>query len=120
MTIPIKSNNKQIIKDYVSLISTIFKLTKNEIKVMSGIVTLYYANRTTTKQDIYRFIMSHKARKGIRKSIDMSEACFNNAITSMRKKNAIKGERIHPIFTLLKVNNNVAEIIFKITLHANE
>ncbi len=121
MTIPLKSNNKQLIQDYVRIIGIVFKLTPREINVVSGIATLYYSNKhkvVKAGKDIYRFIMSQPARKAIRKQYNLSEASFNNTITALRKKNVIKGERLHPIFTQLIMKDNVVELTFKLTINA--
>jgi hypothetical protein len=112
MIIPIKTDLKGFLKSYLTVVNPILKLKDKELEVVSAFLMVWYPNRD--KEGIQSLIFSTKLRKIIRKSIDMSEASFNNHITMLRKKKMIINKKLNPSI-LSGVQENAIEITYKIT-----
>jgi len=110
MVINIPSNKDIIFKQYLNLINPILgtnKLTSTEIEVFSRfllIKTMYFH----LEPEVLSTLLFHKdTKKRIRESIKqdttivVSEASFNNILSTLRKKKFITGNKIvhNPILT---------------------
>jgi hypothetical protein len=111
MIIPITTDLKGFIKGYLTVLNPVLKLKDKELEVLAAFLMVWYPNRD--KEGIDKILFSTKVRKMIRKSVDMSEASFNNHITSLRKKKIMIGRAIAP--TILKnLASDKLEITYKI------
>ena len=111
MIIPIKTDIAQSFKAYLQILNPVLKLKDKEIEVLSSFVSIWYKNKNNP--NIEKLLFSTHIRKIIRKSINMSEASFNNHITMLRKKSMIIDKKINPSI-LNNINENGIEITYKI------
>tara|TARA_Y100000593_G_C4290326_1_gene327903 strand:+ start:1167 stop:1523 length:357 start_codon:yes stop_codon:yes gene_type:complete len=116
MNIPIKCKSKEYFGIYLQLLNPVLKLKDREIEVLASFMLLLYNNRSMNTNKATELIFSTKVRKIIRESIGMSEASFNNHITSLRKKKLITGKNINPILLKGFPINNSSNITFKLEL----
>tara|TARA_R110002012_G_C11478330_1_gene594735 strand:+ start:40 stop:387 length:348 start_codon:yes stop_codon:yes gene_type:complete len=112
MIIPIKTDLKGFLKSYLTVVNPILKLKDKELEVVSAFLMVWYPNRD--KEGIQSLIFSTKLRKIIRKSIDMSEASFNNHITALRKKQIFIDKRINPSI-LNNLSSDTVEVTYKLS-----
>ena len=111
MTIPIKGNIATSLKAYLQILNPVLKLKDKEIEVLSNFLSIWYKNKSN--EDIDKLLFSTPDRKMVRKSIDMSEASFNNHITMLRKKKMIIGKKLNPTI-LTGIKDTGIEITYKI------
>tara|TARA_R110000824_G_scaffold361127_2_gene548889 strand:- start:1976 stop:2323 length:348 start_codon:yes stop_codon:yes gene_type:complete len=111
MIIPLKANIAQSFKAYLQILNPILKLKDKEIEVLSSFLSIWYKNKNN--KNIDKLLFSTPVRKMVRKSIDMSEASFNNHITMLRKKKMIVNKRLNPNI-LNGITDTGIEITYKI------
>ena len=111
MIIPLKANIAQSFKAYLQILNPILKLKDKEIEVLSSFLSIWYKNKSN--ENIDKLLFSTPVRKMVRRSIDMSEASFNNHITMLRKKKMIVNKRVNPNI-LNGITDTVIEITYKI------
>ena len=111
MIIPLKANIAQSFKAYLQILNPILKLKDKEIEVLSSFLSIWYKNKNN--KNIDKLLFSTPVRKMVRKSIDMSEASFNNHITMLRKKKMIINKRLNPNI-LNGITDTGIEITYKI------
>ena len=112
MVVPIKTNLKGFIKGYLTVLNPILKLKDKELEVLGAFLMVWYTNRD--KEGIELALFSTKVRKVIRKSVDMSEASFNNHITSLRKKKVLIGRTVSP-HILKSLDSEEVEVTYKLS-----
>lgn len=112
MIIPIQSTVKGFLSGYLTILNPVLKLKDKEIEVLSAFLMVWYPNRD--KEDIEKLLFSTKVRKMIRTSVNISEASFNNHITSLRKKKVLQGRRINPSI-LSHLKGEEVEITYKLS-----
>ena len=112
MIIPLKANITQSFKAYLQVLNPVLKLKDKEVEVLSNFLSVWYKNKSN--KDIDKLLFSTPVRKMVRKSIDMSEASFNNHITMLRKKKMIVGKTLNPTI-LNAIKKDRIEITYKIT-----
>jgi len=111
MIIPIKADIAQSFKAYLQILNPVLKLKDKEIEVLSNFLSIWYKNKSN--KDIDKLLLSTPVRKMVRKSINMSEASFNNHITMLRKKKMIVGKKLNPNI-LTGIKDTGIEITYKI------
>ena len=111
MIIPLKANIAQSLKAYLQILNPVLKLKDKEIEVLSNFLSIWYKNKSN--KDIDKLLFSTPVRKMVRKSIDMSEASFNNHITMLRKKKMIVDKKLNSDI-LNGITNSGIEITYKI------
>ncbi len=116
MTIPIKCRLREYFKIYLTVLNPVLKLKGREIEVLASFLLLTYTNKKMDPDKLAPLLFSTKVRKTIREKIGMSEASFNNHLTSLRKKGFIEKRRIHPLLLKGFPDNNPMSINFDITL----
>lgn len=77
---------KEYFSLYLRILTPIHKLKTREIEVMGAILAVYYGNRHMGYDRLNELIFSKDVRKAIRKSINMSEASYNNHLRQLRQK----------------------------------
>ena len=111
MIIPLKANIAQSFKAYLQVLNPVLKLKDKEVEVLSNFISIWYKNKSN--KDIDKLLFSTPVRKMVRKSIDMSEASFNNHITMLRKKKMIINKKLNPNI-LNGIKDSGIEITYKI------
>jgi len=111
MIIPLKANIPQSFKAYLQVLNPVLKLKDKEIEVLSNFLSIWYKNKDN--KNIDKLLFSTPVRKMVRKSIDMSEASFNNHITMLRKKKMIIGKSINSSI-VQNIQDTGIEITYKI------
>jgi len=112
MIIPIKSNLRGFLSGYLTVLNPVLKLKDKEVEVLAAFLMVWYPNKD--REDIEKLLFSTKVRKMIRKSVNMSEASFNNHITSLRKKKIINGRLINPSI-LASLKEGDVEVTYKLS-----
>ena len=103
MVINIPSNKDIIFKQYLNLINPILginKLTSTEIEVFSRFLLIKTMYFHLEPEVLKTLLFNAETKKRIRESIKqdsnivVSEASFNNILSTLRKKNFIKGNEV--------------------------
>lgn len=103
MIINIPSNKDIIFKQYLNLINPILgvnKLTSTEIEVFSRFLLIKTMYFHLEPEVLKTLLFNAETKKRIRESIKqdsniiVSEASFNNILSTLRKKNFIKGNEV--------------------------
>jgi len=111
MIIPLKASIAQSFKAYLHILNPVLKLKDKEIEVLSSFLSIWYINRD--RENLDKLLFSTPVRKMIRKSINMSEASFNNHITMLRKKKMILSKKLNPNL-LNGIKDQGIEVTYKI------
>tara|TARA_R110000751_G_scaffold69342_2_gene140849 strand:+ start:214 stop:561 length:348 start_codon:yes stop_codon:yes gene_type:complete len=111
MIIPLKTSISKAFKAYIKILNPILKLKDKEIEVLSSFLSIWYINKD--KKNLDKLLFSTPVRKMVRRSINMSEASFNNHITMLRKKKMIVNKKLNPSL-LNGIKNTGIEVTYKI------
>ena len=106
MVVPIKTNLKGFIKGYLTVLNPILKLKDKELEVLGAFLMVWYTNRD--KEGI-ELALSLKLL-----ALIMSEASFNNHITSLRKKKVLIGRTVSP-HILKSLDSEEVEVTYKLS-----
>lgn len=112
MIIPIETDLRGFLRSYLTILNPILKLKDMEITVLSSFLMVWHPNREV--EGIEEILFSTKVRKAVRESVGISEASFNNHITSLRKKKIIQGKVINPSI-LKNLDSDSTEITYRLS-----
>ena len=112
MIIPIQSTLRGFLSGYLTILNPVLKLKDKEVEVLAAFLMVWYPNKD--KENIETLLFSTKVRKMVRKSVGISEASFNNHITSLRKKKIITGRLINPSI-LSHLREEDVEVTYKLS-----
>ena len=112
MIIPINTDLGGFLTGYLTVLNPVLKLKDMEITVLAAFLKVWYPNRAV--EGIEDALFSTKVRKAVRESVGISEASFNNHITSLRKKKVLQGKKINPSI-LKNLNSEKAEVTYQLT-----
>lgn len=124
-TIPIKTTRINFFREYLTLLLPILerkvfntKISKKEIDVLAAL--LYYNNEYKgIPEDLrWKLVFDQETKVKIRTHLKMDRASFDNYLSSLRKKGALKGySGIHPVLsTNLPENTKEVMLEFKFTI----
>lgn len=114
MVVEIKKPIHEYFKAYLEVMNSFYHLTKIEMSVLSMILLLHYHNRD--KEGAEEQVLSREARNAIRAALKVSEASFNNTVSSMRKKNVLLGHKLNPVLTQHYPTNGKFTITFNFSI----
>ena len=112
MIIPINTDLRGFLVSYLTVLNPVLKLKDMEITVLSAFLMVWYPNKG--KENIDKLLFSTKVRKMVRESVGISEASFNNHITSLRKKKVIQGKAINPS-VLKNLDSEKVEVTYQLS-----
>jgi len=112
MIIPIHTDLAGFITSYLTVLNPVLKLKDMEVTILAAFLKVWYPNRT--KEGIEDLLFTTKVRKMVRESVGISEASFNNHITSLRKKKVMKGKTINPSI-LKSLDSEKVEVTYQLT-----
>lgn len=112
MIIPINTDLRGFLTSYLKVLNPVLKLKDMEITVLAAFLMVWYPNKANQK--ITELLFSTKIRRMVRESVGISEASFNNHITSLRKKSVIKGRSINPSI-LKNLDSEKVEVTYQLS-----
>lgn len=116
-----ESNLRDTIRVYLLLTQPLHGIRKQGIEVLSLLLYFYHISEQEEDIDKWAEVFSYDTRIKIRTILgDMSEAIFNNQLTILRKKGAIKNNRVVPSFNpVIQKDSDVFELILRFKLKNN-
>lgn len=116
MLIPIKTNQQDLFKHYLSILDPFLKLRDKEADVLCAFLKVHYANRHNPQ--VNELLFSTEVLKALRESINMSESSFNNHKHKLRVKGLLTKDSISPILTKIydEIKDNRLELTFRLDI----
>lgn len=110
MNLKVNLSPERAIKKYLQVSNAILeqnKLTPIELEVLLKLLVIAYSNKDIPKDKRDVIIFHQSTRKQIKTELKISDASFNNIMTSLRKKNLITKESLN---LNLPIKNNKLNI----------
>lgn len=95
----LKAGVKETIRWYLKFTQPVNKLKDKEIEVLTLIIYFYYMSDAVEEDDKWAEAFHYDTKLKIREILNLnSEYVLNNYLTSLRKKGAIKNNKVVPAF----------------------
>lgn len=95
-------------------LNPLFKLRKQELEILAELLSLYWEFGYLNKELRDKTVFDYDNKIKIVNKLNISKQSFDNNITSLRKKNIVKGRSI-PDKILSMINPNEKMIVIKFT-----
>ena len=95
----LKAGLKETIRWYLKFTQPVNKLKDREIDVLTLIIYFYHISNQKDEHDKWAEVFNYDSKIKIRELLKLkNEYVFNNYLTALRKKGAIKNNRVVPAF----------------------
>lgn len=92
--IPIKTELRTFFRQYVHIMKPVFKLNDRESDILGELMYFNYKYRELTEDIRYKIIFDYDTKVEIRVNLGITEASFNNGLTTLRKKGILVDNRL--------------------------
>lgn len=120
----IKVNNiRDAIKLYLSITKPGHKLKPREIEIVAELCFVYYENKHRFTEDIdaWAYVFDYDQRIMICDTLGIQKNLYEVYLTSIRKKGAIKNNRVLPNYSLpFDKETKAIEILFRLDIDGQE
>ena len=90
----------------VEILNPVLKLKTREKTVLVALLKVYNENRHTVEGDkLNKLLFDTAVRRRIRKSINMSEASYNNHLLQLKKKRILDGNSISKVLCMYVIKD---------------
>lgn len=112
--IPIKTNIETFFIQYLNILSPITRIQGKEAEILAELMYQNHLKSHIPEEDRFKLIFSSTMRNLMIKRLETTGPIFRNAITKLRKLNAVIDNRLHPAYILQMDKEMVINFKFKI------
>lgn len=114
MTINIPTDNKKYFRQCLEILKVmppLDDLSNRELDVLGGFLYYNYKYRDIKEDEVrYKIVFDYDIKIAICDEVGISEATMNNLLTSLRRKNILKGTALTSTYG---INPETPQILFK-------
>jgi hypothetical protein len=114
--IPIVSNKDKFFRQYVELMNPIFKLNGRELDVLSEIIKMNDSLVSVDEKFRGKLLLDYDSKRIMCDNLKMSDASFNNNLTSLRKKGLLLGNNLAKGISVYLGNSLEFKVIYSFKL----
>jgi len=103
--IPINTEIRTFFRQYVHVLKPVLRLNDRESDILGELMYANYKHRDLKEDIRYKIIFDYDTRVDMRNALGISEASFNNGLTTLRRSGIIVNNRLSKNLLVIPESN---------------